>query len=179
MTPRTPTKLICLLAISLAVACGGGTATPSPAPTGADAGERGGGQARGADAAGDADETTYADVIEDAESDDGLFTVHHKDDDYLFEIPDSLLGRDMLLVSRISGKMDGLGGFAPAGVATNRQMVRFERRGDRVLLRKYSGRGRRRRYAGHRGIGRGQLLRSHPRVVGHRGPRRRLDELRH
>ena len=125
MTPRTPTRLISLLAISL-VACGGGAATPSPAPP-------------GPDRAGDADEATYADVIEGAESDDGLFTVHHKDDDYLFEIPDSLLDRDMLLVSRISGKMDGLGGFAPAGVATNRQMVRFERRGDRVLLRKYSG----------------------------------------
>ncbi len=125
MTPRTPTRLISLLAISL-VACGGGAATPSPTPP-------------GPDRAGDADEATYADVIEGAESDDGLFTVHHKDDDYLFEIPDSLLDRDMLLVSRISGKMDGLGGFAPAGVATNRQMVRFERRGDRVLLRKYSG----------------------------------------
>ena len=141
MTPRTPTKLICLFAISLVVACGGGTATGNPAPPGADAGggERGGGQTTGPGAAGDADETTYADVIEGAESDDGLFTVHHKDDDYLFEIPDSLLGRDLLLVSRISGKMDGLGGFAPAGVATNRQMVRFERRGESVLLRKYSG----------------------------------------
>ena len=139
MIPRTPTKLISLLAISLVVACGGGAATPSPAPPGPDAGERGGGQARSPDAAGDTDETTYADVVKGAESDNGLFTVHHKDDDYLFEIPDSLLGRDMLLVSRISGKMDGLGGFAPAGVATNRQMVRFERRGDRILLRKYSG----------------------------------------
>ena len=112
---------------------------PEPRVSSPDAGERGGGQARDPDAAGDTDETTYADVIEGAESDNGLFNVHHKDDDYLFEIPDSLLGRDMLLVSRISGKMDGLGGFAPAGVATNRQMLRFERRGDRILLRKYSG----------------------------------------
>ncbi|MCY4398187.1 MAG: zinc-dependent metalloprotease [Gemmatimonadetes bacterium] len=139
MTPRTLTNCICLLAFSLAAACGGGAATGNPAPPGADGGERDGGQARGDDAAGDADETSYADLIEGAESDDGLFTVHHKGDDYLFEIPDSLLDRDMLLVSRISGKMDGLGGFAPAGVATNRQMVRFERRGERVLLRKYSG----------------------------------------
>ena len=139
MTSHTPTKLISLLAISLVVACGGGAATPSPAPPAPDAGERGGGQTTSPGAADDTDETSYADVIEGAESDDGLFTVHHKDDDYLFEIPDSLLGRDMLLVSRISGKMDGLGGFAPAGVATNRQMVRFERRSDRILLRKYSG----------------------------------------
>ena len=85
------------------------------------------------------DEATYADVIKDAESDDGLFKVHRKDEDYLFEIPDSLLGRDMLLISRIAGKMDGLGGFQSAGAATNRQMVRFERRGDRIMLRKHSG----------------------------------------
>ena len=71
--------------------------------------------------------------------DAGVFTVHHKDEDWFFEIPDSLLGRDMLLISRIAGKMDGLGGFAPAGVATNRQMIRFERRGEQIMLRKNSG----------------------------------------
>lgn len=81
----------------------------------------------------------YAKVVEGARSDEGLFTIHAKDGDYLFEIPDSLLGRDMLLISRVAGKMDGLGGFAPAGVATNRQMLRFERMDDRILLRKPSG----------------------------------------
>ena len=132
---RISTKCIPPILISLAVACGGSaTAGSAPAPPNPQGGRPG-----GADESSDADESTYAEVIEDAESEDGLFTVHHKGDDYLFEIPDSLLGRDMLLVSRIAGKMDGLGGFAPAGVAANRQMVRFERRGGRILLRKYSG----------------------------------------
>ena len=81
----------------------------------------------------------YAEFLEGAVSDEGLFTVHQKGEDYLFEIPDSLLGRDLLLISRIAGKMDGLGGFAPAGVATNRQMVSFERRAGRIMLRKHSG----------------------------------------
>ncbi|MXX71379.1 MAG: zinc-dependent metalloprotease [Gemmatimonadetes bacterium] len=117
--------------ILLAAACVGsavmGTAAaPEPAP------------GEGATPAPDPGERTYVEVTEGAESDEGLFIVHRKDDDFLFEIPDSLLGRDMLLISRIAGKMDGLGGFAPAGVATNRQMVRFERQGERILLRKYS-----------------------------------------
>ena len=73
------------------------------------------------------------------DSDSGLFAVHHVDEDYLFEVPDSLLDRDMLLISRVAGVQAGMGGFLPAGAATNRQMVRFERVDDRILLRKYSG----------------------------------------
>ena len=134
---------ITLLSIALIAACGGRAATGAsplaPAGQAREGGEAPGPEGRAAPE-GDSDpETTYADVIEDAESDDGLFKVHRKDEDYLFEIPDSLLGRDMLLISRIAGKMDGLGGFQSAGAATNRQMVRFERRGDRIMLRKHSG----------------------------------------
>ena len=81
----------------------------------------------------------YADIVDDAESDEGLFAVHRADDDVYFEIPDSLLGRDMLLISRVAGVQAGMGGFLPAGAAVNRQMVRFEKSGERVLLRKYSG----------------------------------------
>ena len=134
---------ITLLSIALVAACGGRAATSaSPlAPAGRvpEAGDAPGPGGRAAMEGDSGDEATYADVIKDAESDDGLFTVHRKDEDYLFEIPDSLLGRDMLLISRIAGKMDGLGGFQSAGAATNRQMVRFERRGDRIMLRKHSG----------------------------------------
>ena len=129
-------KWIPLFSIPLATAACGGKATESaaPAPPGAEAQERPGGPG-----AREEEEASYEDVIEDAESDEGLFSVHKKDEDYLFEIPDSLLGRDMLLISRIAGKMDGMGGFTPAGSAVNRQMLRFERRGDRIMLRKHYG----------------------------------------
>ena len=44
--------------------------------------------------------TTYSDVItEETETDEGVFDVHRTEGTLLFEIPDSLLGRDMLLVS--------------------------------------------------------------------------------
>ena len=84
-------------------------------------------------------EGEYAELTSGTESDDGLFMVHRTDGELYFEIPDSLLDTDMLLISRVSGVQAGMGGFLPAGAAVNRQMVRFERADDRVLLRKYSG----------------------------------------
>jgi hypothetical protein len=47
-------------------------------------------------------EKTYEDIItKDAVTDDGLFKVHKVKDKYYYEISDSLLGRDMLMVTRI------------------------------------------------------------------------------
>src|SRR5688572_17342421 len=40
----------------------------------------------------------------------GLFTVHKVEDNYYFEMPDSLLGRDLLIVSRIG---QGAAGVRP------------------------------------------------------------------
>ena len=47
-------------------------------------------------------EKTYKEIItKDAITDDGLFKVHKVKDKYYYEIADSLLGRDMLMVTRI------------------------------------------------------------------------------
>ena len=47
-------------------------------------------------------EKTYSDIITDkAVTDNGLFDVHKIDEKYYYEINDSLLGRDMLMVTRI------------------------------------------------------------------------------
>ena len=47
-------------------------------------------------------EKTYSDIINDkAITDAGLFDVHKVEDKYYYEINDSLLGRDMLMVTRI------------------------------------------------------------------------------
>lgn len=55
-------------------------------------------------------EKTYEDIItEKAESKSGLFTVHLVDDKYYYEIPDSLLGTEMLMVTRIAKTANGLG----------------------------------------------------------------------
>ncbi len=46
---------------------------------------------------------SYAELLKGATSDSGLLTVHRKGTDLWFEIPDSLMGRDLLLVNKISG----------------------------------------------------------------------------
>lgn len=58
----------------------------------------------------------------------GLFTVHKVEDSYYFEIPDSLLGRDLLIVSRIAQGAAGVRrdytGYA--GDQINNTVIRFE-----------------------------------------------------
>ena len=58
----------------------------------------------------------YAQVITDrAHTERGGITVHRVDERWFFEVPDSLLRRDFLLVSRIAGVPAGFGGFTSAG----------------------------------------------------------------
>jgi hypothetical protein len=71
-------------------------------------------------------------VTKDYKTDTGLFKVHTKDDTYLFEIPDSLLKREMLMVTRIAKTASGLG-FG--GGKTNTQVLRWERNKKNILLR--------------------------------------------
>ncbi|WP_245660207.1 zinc-dependent metalloprotease [Roseivirga spongicola] len=71
-------------------------------------------------------------ITKDAETDEGLFNVHKLDDKYYFEISDSLLNRDMLMVTRIAKTASGIG-FG--GGKTNTQMLRWQKEGDKILLR--------------------------------------------
>jgi hypothetical protein len=81
----------------------------------------------------------YNQVITDrAVSDAGGITVHRVDDRWFFEIPDSLIRRDFLLVSRIASVPAAIGGFLSAGTSVAERLVRWERMGDRVGLRALS-----------------------------------------
>ena len=78
----------------------------------------------------------YAQVVTPrASTDSGGITVHHVDQKWLFEVPDSLVGRDFLWVSRIAGVPANFGGFLSAGTSVNERVVRWERHDDRVMLR--------------------------------------------
>ncbi len=71
-------------------------------------------------------------ITKDAKTDEGLFNVHRMDQKYFFEIPNDLLGRDMLMVTRIAKTASGIG-FG--GGKTNTQMLRWERDHDRINLK--------------------------------------------
>jgi hypothetical protein len=81
----------------------------------------------------------YKDVITaKAKTAVGMFSVHQIGLKYYFEIPDTLLGREMLVVNRISKSASGprpqMMGYAGDGIAEN--VVSFEKGpNDRILLR--------------------------------------------
>ena len=71
-------------------------------------------------------------ITEDAVTSEGLFDTHMIDRDLFYEIPLDLLGREMVLLTRIARTPDGAG---YGGSKANTSTVRWERDGDRVLLR--------------------------------------------
>ena len=77
-------------------------------------------------------------ITKDAESQNGLFLVHKVDEDWFFEIPDSLLEEEVLVTSRISGFVKGLN-FGGAGVKSQpQQVIRWQKKGKNLLLRSVS-----------------------------------------
>lgn len=123
-----------LLAIAGVLACGAPQAATAPAPSPATA------------ATGAKSDSTpkgpkpkiklLKDLITDkAKSDSGLFIVYQQGDSTFFSIPDSMLGRQMLLVSRIARTATNIG---YGGEQTNESVVKWDRQGDRILLRTVS-----------------------------------------
>ncbi|MFZ5624110.1 MAG: zinc-dependent metalloprotease [Gemmatimonadota bacterium] len=81
----------------------------------------------------------YAQVITDkAKTDAGGITVHQVDDRWFFEVPDSLIGRDFLLITRVAGVPPNFPGFLSAGTSVEERVVRWQRREGSVLLRAVS-----------------------------------------
>ena len=72
----------------------------------------------------------YSEIITSkAKTDKGLFTTHKVEDKYYFEIQDSLLGREILVVNRISkapaGPRAGFTGYAGDEIGQN--VITFEK----------------------------------------------------
>src|SRR5215467_8753203 len=71
-------------------------------------------------------------ITKDAKSDDGVFTIHTIKEKVYYEIPKSELGKEFLWVSQIAKTTLGVG---YGGQAAGNRVVRWERRGNRILLR--------------------------------------------
>lgn len=72
-------------------------------------------------------------ITKEAKTDNGLFKVHTIDDKYLYEIPDSLFERELLMVTRIAKNTSNNRSFG--GQKTNTQVLRWQKKGKTVLLR--------------------------------------------
>lgn len=96
---------------------------------------------------GDGPFEPFSEVVpDDAEADEGLFTVHRAQTDdgstLFFQIPDSLLGREMLLVSRLAQVPPDISPYTNAGRKMAERVVRWTLDGEgaaqRVLLKPVS-----------------------------------------
>src|SRR5689334_2682804 len=74
-------------------------------------------------------------ITKDAKSDAGVFTVHNVKDKVYYEIPKSELNKEFLWVSQIAKTTLGVG---YGGQAAGNRVVKWERHGNRILLRNVS-----------------------------------------
>jgi hypothetical protein len=79
----------------------------------------------------------YKEVITaEARTDEGMFSVHRVNDRYFFEIPDTLLERDILIVNRIAKAPEGVSNtYGSDQIGEN--VIRFEKgNGDKIFARR-------------------------------------------
>src|ERR1041385_3899706 len=71
-------------------------------------------------------------ITKEAKSDEGIFTIHTIKEKVYYEIPKSELGKEFLWVSQIAKTTLGAG---YGGQAAGNRVVKWERKGNRILLR--------------------------------------------
>ena len=74
-------------------------------------------------------------ITKEAKSDEGIFTIHTLKEKVYYEIPKSQLGKEFLWVSQIARTTLGVG---YGGQAAGNRVVKWERKGNRILLRNVS-----------------------------------------
>lgn len=79
----------------------------------------------------------YSDFVnKNTKTDKGLFDVHELKDKFFYEVPNDLLGKEMLLVTRLKEIPSGLGGgYVNAGSKTNTQVIVWEKYKNKLLLK--------------------------------------------
>ncbi|NBC27291.1 MAG: DUF5117 domain-containing protein [Bacteroidetes bacterium] len=81
----------------------------------------------------------YSSVITDkAVTTKGVLDVHYVEGNIYYEIPDSLIGRDFLMVSRVAKVPSNFFGFRSSGAKTAEQVFVFERVRDQINIRERS-----------------------------------------
>ena len=77
-------------------------------------------------------------LVTDFKKDEGLITTYQKGDELYFEIQDSLLGKDLLMVTRYVQLPSNFNPYTNAGSKSSQLMVRFSKRANRILFTQHS-----------------------------------------
>ncbi len=77
-------------------------------------------------------------IISNYEADKGLLNTYLKGDKLYLELQDSLLEKDLLMVTRYVQLPANFNAYTNAGSKTSQLLVRFSKRGDRILLTQHS-----------------------------------------
>ena len=138
-------RLLAAFLVFVTVACArtpsssAASPAPAPAPAAAPAAQAPAAQPQGRDTAAaarqgqDAGPRAYASVItRQAQTDSGVFIVHRINDRLYYEIPRTMFNREFTLIADRRGTQRGVGW---AGEEVVDRLVRWERIGNRVLLR--------------------------------------------
>ena len=78
---------------------------------------------------------SFASIVSGATKDEGLFNVYQKNDKYYYEIPDTLIGRDMLMITRVSKMSVSIPLYSHI---LNQQVLRWESNNNNIFLRESS-----------------------------------------
>jgi hypothetical protein len=139
MRPRSlalPVLVLSLVVSLFFLASPSGATSSTQDPPTPPAGGGGTGQERPQRPEQSAEPKPYDRVItKDAKSDPGVFTVHSIKDKVYYEIPKSELNKEFLWVSQIAKTTLGVG---YGGQAAGNRVVKWERHGNRILLRNVS-----------------------------------------
>ena len=139
MRPRSlalPVLVLSLIVSLFFLASPSGATSSAQDPPTPPAGGGGGGQERPGRPEQSTEPKPYDRVItKDAKSDAGVFTVHNIKDKVYYEIPKSELNKEFLWVSQIAKTTLGVG---YGGQAAGNRVVKWERHGNRILLRNVS-----------------------------------------
>ena len=70
----------------------------------------------------------YEELLQKAKSDTGMLTIHRIENDWYFEIPDGLMGRDLLVVNKVSGVPYELNDAGlNKGMVYEEKLIRFQK----------------------------------------------------
>jgi hypothetical protein len=142
MILKTLTKILCLFGLVFAMSCSKKTMPAKNLPVSTSKGVAAADTTKPAkkdEKKKDEKIKPYAEIVtKEAISDSGFFITHKVKENWYFQLPESVMNKEILITTRISGFVKNLN-FGGAGVESRpQQVIRWEKKDDQILLRSVS-----------------------------------------